>query len=66
MSYSDSLEESVGSRSIESVESSLVVPVFNESETVSLFLDRGRAAGVTKFNGWRLWNFTLEGITSFS
>jgi glycosyltransferase involved in cell wall biosynthesis len=25
-----------------------------------------RAAGATKFNGWRLWNFALEGITSFS
>lgn len=25
-----------------------------------------RVSGVTKFNGWKLWNFTLEGITSFS
>lgn len=25
-----------------------------------------RAAGVTKFSGWKLWNFALEGITSFS
>ncbi|QAY84704.1 glycosyltransferase family 2 protein [Pseudomonas arsenicoxydans] len=25
-----------------------------------------RVAGTTKFNGWRLWNFALEGITSFS
>ncbi|MHB2246705.1 glycosyltransferase family 2 protein [Pseudomonas fitomaticsae] len=25
-----------------------------------------RAAGQSKFNGWRLWNFALEGITSFS
>ena len=25
-----------------------------------------RAAGATKFNLWRLWNFALEGITSFS
>lgn len=25
-----------------------------------------RIAGKTKFNGWRLWNFALEGITSFS
>lgn len=25
-----------------------------------------RAAGETKFNGWKLWNFALEGITSFS
>jgi glycosyltransferase involved in cell wall biosynthesis len=26
----------------------------------------GRHAGVTKWNYWRLWNFALEGITSFS
>ncbi|MGT2427782.1 glycosyltransferase family 2 protein [Cupriavidus basilensis] len=25
-----------------------------------------RIAGVSKFSGWRLWNFALEGITSFS
>lgn len=25
-----------------------------------------RIAGSTKFNGWRLWNFALEGMTSFS
>jgi len=25
-----------------------------------------RVAGKTKFGGWRLWNFALEGITSFS
>ena len=25
-----------------------------------------RVAGSTKFNGWRLWNLALEGITSFS
>ena len=25
-----------------------------------------RIAGKTKFSGWRLWNFALEGITSFS
>lgn len=25
-----------------------------------------RAAGSTKFNYWRLWNFALEGVTSFS
>jgi len=26
----------------------------------------GRHAGVTKWNYWRLWNFAIEGITSFS
>ena len=25
-----------------------------------------RTTGKTKFNGWRLWNFALEGVTSFS
>lgn len=25
-----------------------------------------RSSGHTKFSGWRLWNFALEGITSFS
>ncbi len=25
-----------------------------------------RIAGKTKFNGWKLWNLALEGITSFS
>lgn len=25
-----------------------------------------RAAGTTKFNGWKLWNLAVEGITSFS
>jgi glycosyltransferase involved in cell wall biosynthesis len=25
-----------------------------------------RIVGETKFNGWKLWNFALEGITSFS
>jgi hypothetical protein len=25
-----------------------------------------RAAGASKFNFWKLWNFALEGITSFS
>ena len=25
-----------------------------------------RAAGTTKFNGWKLWNLGLDGITSFS
>jgi glycosyltransferase involved in cell wall biosynthesis len=27
---------------------------------------RARSAGKSKFNGWRLWQFALEGITSFS
>jgi polyisoprenyl-phosphate glycosyltransferase len=26
----------------------------------------GRAAGTTNFNYWKLWNFALEGITSFT
>jgi polyisoprenyl-phosphate glycosyltransferase len=25
-----------------------------------------RASGTTKFSGWKLWNFALDGITSFS
>lgn len=25
-----------------------------------------RSAGTTKFTGWKLWNFALEGLTSFS
>lgn len=25
-----------------------------------------RIAGATKFNGWKLWNFAIEGVTSFS
>lgn len=25
-----------------------------------------RVAGTTKFSGWKLWNFALEGVTSFS
>ena len=31
-----------------------------------LYSRQARAAGVTKWNYWRLWNFALEGITSFS
>jgi glycosyltransferase involved in cell wall biosynthesis len=31
-----------------------------------LYLRKPRAAGTTKWNYWRLWNFALEGITSFS
>lgn len=35
--------------------------------TVVLDYERApRAAGSTKFPGWKLWNFALEGITSFS
>ncbi|WP_434648796.1 glycosyltransferase family 2 protein [Pseudomonas sp. D1-2] len=35
--------------------------------TVIVEYDRaGRAAGSSKFNGWKLWNLALEGITSFS
>lgn len=30
------------------------------------YLRQPRAAGETKWNYWRLWNFALEGITSFS
>jgi glycosyltransferase involved in cell wall biosynthesis len=25
-----------------------------------------RTTGTTKFSGWKLWNFAIEGITSFS
>lgn len=36
-------------------------------KTVTLEYSRSpRAQGETKFSGWRLWNFALEGITSFS
>jgi glycosyltransferase involved in cell wall biosynthesis len=35
--------------------------------TASVDYTRGvRASGAGKFSGWRLWNFALEGITSFS
>jgi glycosyltransferase involved in cell wall biosynthesis len=30
------------------------------------YIRRIRTAGKSKFNGWRLWKFALEGITSFS
>lgn len=30
------------------------------------YVRRQRAAGQTKFSGWRLWNFALEGFTGFS
>jgi polyisoprenyl-phosphate glycosyltransferase len=36
-------------------------------KTAAVDYARGvRAAGSSKFSGWRLWNFALEGITSFS
>lgn len=35
------------------------------SKTVP-YLRRARQGGASKFSGWRLWNFALEGITSFS
>ncbi|MEH6582261.1 MAG: glycosyltransferase family 2 protein [Halioglobus sp.] len=31
-----------------------------------LYERKARAAGTTKWNYWKLWNFALEGITSFS
>lgn len=30
------------------------------------YIRADRIAGTTKFNGWKLWNLALEGITSFS
>ncbi|WP_321840520.1 glycosyltransferase family 2 protein [Paraburkholderia bannensis] len=30
------------------------------------YVRNSRVAGETKFSGWKLWNFALEGITSFS
>ena len=34
--------------------------------TILNYVREERAHGKTKFSGWRLWNFGLEGITSFS
>lgn len=34
--------------------------------TVVEYVRAERSAGQTKFTGWKLWNFALEGITSFS
>jgi polyisoprenyl-phosphate glycosyltransferase len=35
--------------------------------TVTLdYVRHPRVAGSTKFSGWKLWNFALEGLTSFS
>lgn len=36
------------------------------STDVVEFTRAGRIAGKSKFNGWKLWNLALEGITSFS
>ena len=30
------------------------------------YIRQGRIAGQSKFGGWKLWNFALEGLTSFS
>lgn len=36
-------------------------------KTVTLdYARKPRLVGATKFSGWKLWNFALEGITSFS
>lgn len=36
-------------------------------KTVTLdYVRNPRVAGTTKFSGWKLWNFALEGITGFS
>jgi glycosyltransferase involved in cell wall biosynthesis len=36
-------------------------------KTITLGYTRNaRVTGTTKFSGWKLWNFALEGITSFS
>lgn len=35
-------------------------------QTTVTFACAQRQAGASKFTGWRLWNFALEGITSFS
>lgn len=34
--------------------------------TIVDYVRADRSAGVTKFNGWKLWNLAVEGITSFS
>ncbi|MDU1875692.1 glycosyltransferase family 2 protein [Citrobacter sp.] len=36
------------------------------STDVVEYIRAGRIAGKSKFNGWKLWNLALEGITSFS
>jgi hypothetical protein len=36
-------------------------------KTVTIeYVRQPRSAGASKFSGWKLWNFALEGITSFS
>ncbi|CAN1534107.1 WcaA Glycosyltransferases involved in cell wall biogenesis [Burkholderiaceae bacterium] len=36
-------------------------------KTVTIaYVRQSRTTGITKFSGWKLWNFALEGITSFS
>lgn len=35
-------------------------------QTAIIYKRDARFAGVTKFNYWRLWNFALEGFTSFT
>ncbi len=36
-------------------------------KTVTIeYVRQPRSTGTTKFSGWKLWNFALEGITSFS
>lgn len=35
-------------------------------QAVIPYAREARTAGKSKFSGWRLWNFALEGITSFS
>lgn len=36
-------------------------------KTVTLdYVRNPRVAGASKFSGWKLWNFALEGVTSFS
>ncbi len=34
--------------------------------TIVEYTRANRVAGATKFNGWKLWNLALEGVTSFS
>ncbi|WP_251880273.1 glycosyltransferase family 2 protein [Grimontia kaedaensis] len=36
------------------------------NSTVVEYTRQPRAAGETHFNGWKLWNFAMDGITSFS